>query len=49
MGLNSIERFTRDQKLLKKEQKFLLSLLRSENKEIVNIFKIIMNLQNRAQ
>uniref|UniRef100_UPI0031F4186F hypothetical chloroplast RF21 n=1 Tax=Platylobium parviflorum TaxID=3041830 RepID=UPI0031F4186F len=44
---NPTERSTRDQKLLKKEQdvSFVLSR-RSENKEIVNIFKIIMYLQN---
>uniref|UniRef100_A0AAT9ZTQ4 Protein Ycf2 n=1 Tax=Phanera cardinalis TaxID=3078825 RepID=A0AAT9ZTQ4_9FABA len=43
---NPTERSTRDQKLLKKEQdvSFVLSR-RSENKEIVNIFKRIMYLQ----
>nr|YP_009769219.1 hypothetical chloroplast RF21 [Clitoria ternatea]YP_009769236.1 hypothetical chloroplast RF21 [Clitoria ternatea]QIS99920.1 hypothetical chloroplast RF21 [Clitoria ternatea]QIS99937.1 hypothetical chloroplast RF21 [Clitoria ternatea] len=47
MGSNPTERSTRDQKLLKKEQdvSFVLSR-RSENKEIVNILKIIMYLQN---
>ncbi|MBA0613780.1 hypothetical protein Godav_014148, partial [Gossypium davidsonii] len=47
LGSNSTERSTRDQKLLKKEQdvSFVLSK-RSENKEIVNIFKIITYLQN---
>lgn len=47
LGSNPTERSTRDQKLLKKEQdvSFVLSR-RSENKEIVNIFKIIMYLQN---
>ncbi|KAF1854532.1 hypothetical protein Lal_00043426, partial [Lupinus albus] len=43
LGSNPTERSTRDQKLLKKEQDVLL---RSKNKEIVNIFKIIMYLQN---
>ncbi|KAF1898413.1 hypothetical protein Lal_00042105 [Lupinus albus] len=44
---NPTERSTRDQKLLKKEQdvSFVLSR-RSKNKEIVNIFKIIMYLHN---
>nr|YP_009769718.1 hypothetical chloroplast RF21 [Mirbelia oxylobioides]YP_009769735.1 hypothetical chloroplast RF21 [Mirbelia oxylobioides]QIT00420.1 hypothetical chloroplast RF21 [Mirbelia oxylobioides]QIT00437.1 hypothetical chloroplast RF21 [Mirbelia oxylobioides] len=47
LGSNPTERSTRDQKLLKKEQdvSFVLSR-RSEKKEIVNIFKIIMYLQN---
>lgn len=47
LGSNPTERSTRDQKLLKKEQdvSFVLSR-RSENKEIVNIFKMIMYLQN---
>nr|YP_009127486.1 hypothetical chloroplast RF21 [Indigofera tinctoria]YP_009127503.1 hypothetical chloroplast RF21 [Indigofera tinctoria]AHY33101.1 hypothetical chloroplast RF21 [Indigofera tinctoria]AHY33119.1 hypothetical chloroplast RF21 [Indigofera tinctoria] len=47
LGSNPTERSTRDQKLLKKEQdvSFVLSR-RSENKEIVNIFKIIMYLKN---
>ncbi|KAK7365369.1 hypothetical protein VNO78_39815 [Psophocarpus tetragonolobus] len=47
LGSNPTERSTRDQKLLKKEQdvSFVLSR-RSENKEIVNLFKIIMYLQN---
>ena len=47
LGSNPTERSTRDQKLLKKEQKKHLVLSRrSENKEIVNLFKIIMYLQN---
>nr|YP_010400516.1 hypothetical chloroplast RF21 [Phedimus odontophyllus]YP_010400533.1 Ycf2 protein [Phedimus odontophyllus]YP_010400601.1 hypothetical chloroplast RF21 [Phedimus yangshanicus]UQS79163.1 hypothetical chloroplast RF21 [Phedimus yangshanicus]UQS79180.1 Ycf2 protein [Phedimus yangshanicus]UQS79248.1 hypothetical chloroplast RF21 [Phedimus odontophyllus] len=47
MGSNPTERCTRDQKLLKKEQdpSFVPSR-RSENKEMVNIFKIITYLQN---
>ncbi|KAL4270188.1 hypothetical protein AHAS_AhasUnG0115100 [Arachis hypogaea] len=47
LGSNPTERSTRDQKLLKKEQdvSFVLSG-RSESKEMVNIFKIIMYLQN---
>nr|YP_009770294.1 hypothetical protein RF2 [Zapoteca portoricensis]YP_009770320.1 hypothetical protein RF2 [Zapoteca portoricensis]QIT00996.1 hypothetical protein RF2 [Zapoteca portoricensis]QIT01022.1 hypothetical protein RF2 [Zapoteca portoricensis] len=47
LGSNPIERSTRDQKLLKKEQdvSFVLSR-RSENQEIVNLFKMIMYLQN---
>nr|QVX28783.1 hypothetical protein RF2 [Poiretia bahiana]QVX28800.1 hypothetical protein RF2 [Poiretia bahiana] len=47
LGSNPTERSTRDQKLLKKEQdvSFVLSG-RSENKEMVNILKIIMYLQN---
>ncbi|KAF1876946.1 hypothetical protein Lal_00033871 [Lupinus albus] len=47
LGSNPTERSTRDHKLLKKEQdvSFILSR-RSKNKEIVNIFKIIMYLQN---
>nr|YP_010438603.1 Ycf2 protein [Geum urbanum]UTB65331.1 Ycf2 protein [Geum urbanum] len=47
LGSNPTERSTRDQKLLKKEQdaSFVPSR-RSENKEIVNIFKIITYLQN---
>ena len=41
MGLNPIERFTRDEKLLKKEQDVsFVPSKRSEIKEIVNIFKI---------
>ncbi|GJU06126.1 retrovirus-related pol polyprotein from transposon TNT 1-94 [Tanacetum coccineum] len=45
LGSNPTERSTRDQKLLKKQQD--LSFLRgSENKEMVNLFKIIMYLQN---
>nr|WAJ61397.1 Ycf2 [Cucumis sativus var. sativus] len=47
MGSNPIERSTRDQKLLKKEQDVsFVPSRRSENKEIVNIFKIITYLQN---
>ncbi|KAA0063017.1 putative chloroplast RF21 [Cucumis melo var. makuwa] len=47
MGSNSIQRSTRDQKLLKKEQDVsFVPSRRSENKEIVNIFKIITYLQN---
>ncbi|KAF1855477.1 hypothetical protein Lal_00044200 [Lupinus albus] len=44
-GSNPTERSTRDQKLLKKEQdvSFVLSR-RSKNKEIVNIFKIIIEI-----
>nr|QHH23300.1 hypothetical chloroplast RF21 [Rhodiola humilis]QHH23301.1 hypothetical chloroplast RF21 [Rhodiola humilis] len=47
LGSNPTERSTRDQKLLKKEQdpSFVPSR-RSENKEMVNIFKIITYLQN---
>nr|YP_010887697.1 Ycf2 protein [Hypodaphnis zenkeri]YP_010887714.1 Ycf2 protein [Hypodaphnis zenkeri]WJJ67268.1 Ycf2 protein [Hypodaphnis zenkeri]WJJ67286.1 Ycf2 protein [Hypodaphnis zenkeri] len=47
LGSNPTERSTRDQKWLKKEQgvSFVPSR-RSENKEIVDIFKIIMYLQN---
>nr|YP_010513681.1 hypothetical protein Ycf2 [Cratylia mollis]YP_010513698.1 hypothetical protein Ycf2 [Cratylia mollis]UXL85252.1 hypothetical protein Ycf2 [Cratylia mollis]UXL85269.1 hypothetical protein Ycf2 [Cratylia mollis] len=47
LGSNPTERSTRDQKLLKKEQdvSFVLSR-RSENKEIVNILKRIIYLQN---
>lgn len=45
LGSNPTERSTRDQKLLKKEQDFVPSR-RSENKEIVNIFKTITYLQN---
>nr|YP_009403845.1 hypothetical chloroplast RF2 [Legenere valdiviana]YP_009403858.1 hypothetical chloroplast RF2 [Legenere valdiviana]ASA35110.1 hypothetical chloroplast RF2 [Legenere valdiviana]ASA35125.1 hypothetical chloroplast RF2 [Legenere valdiviana] len=45
LGSNLTERSTRDQKLLKKEQD--LSFFRqSENKEMVNLFKILMYLQN---
>ncbi|MFS8010920.1 Protein Ycf2 A [Helianthus anomalus] len=40
-----IERSTRDQKLLKKQQD-LSFLRRSEKKEMVNLFKIITYLQN---
>nr|QJQ75526.1 hypothetical chloroplast RF21 [Glycyrrhiza asymmetrica] len=44
---NPTERSTRDPKLLKKEQDVSFVLSRqSENKEIVNILKIIMYLQN---
>nr|YP_010567433.1 Ycf2 protein [Pachyphytum longifolium]YP_010567499.1 Ycf2 protein [Pachyphytum longifolium]UZC33661.1 Ycf2 protein [Pachyphytum longifolium]UZC33727.1 Ycf2 protein [Pachyphytum longifolium] len=47
LGSNPTERSTKDQKLLKKEQdpSFVPSR-RSENKEMVNIFKIITYLQN---
>nr|YP_009434821.1 hypothetical chloroplast RF2 [Lobelia galpinii]YP_009434844.1 hypothetical chloroplast RF2 [Lobelia galpinii]ATG24727.1 hypothetical chloroplast RF2 [Lobelia galpinii]ATG24752.1 hypothetical chloroplast RF2 [Lobelia galpinii] len=45
LGSNLTERSTRDQKLLKKEQD-LSFFRRSENKEMVNLFKIIMYLQN---
>lgn len=47
LGSNPTERSTRDPKLLKKEQDLsFVPSRRSENKEIVNIFKIIMYLQN---
>lgn len=47
LGSNPTERSTRDPKLLKKEQDLsFLPSRRSEKKEIVNIFKIIMYLQN---
>uniref|UniRef100_K7MQP9 Ycf2 N-terminal domain-containing protein n=1 Tax=Glycine max TaxID=3847 RepID=K7MQP9_SOYBN len=43
LGSNPTKRSTRNQKLLKKEQKRHLVLSRGlENKEIVNAFKIIM-------
>ncbi|GJW18621.1 ycf2 protein [Tanacetum coccineum] len=45
LGSNPTERSTRDQKLLKKQQD-LSFLRRSENKEMVNLFKIITYLQN---
>nr|YP_009434996.1 hypothetical chloroplast RF2 [Lobelia holstii]YP_009435021.1 hypothetical chloroplast RF2 [Lobelia holstii]ATG24997.1 hypothetical chloroplast RF2 [Lobelia holstii]ATG25024.1 hypothetical chloroplast RF2 [Lobelia holstii] len=45
LGSTPTERSTRDHKLLKKEQD-LSFVRRSENKEIVNLFKIIMYLQN---
>nr|YP_009405985.1 hypothetical chloroplast RF2 [Lobelia sessilifolia]YP_009406008.1 hypothetical chloroplast RF2 [Lobelia sessilifolia]ASA38059.1 hypothetical chloroplast RF2 [Lobelia sessilifolia]ASA38084.1 hypothetical chloroplast RF2 [Lobelia sessilifolia] len=45
LGSNPTERSTRDQKLLKKEQD-LSFFRRSENKEMVNLFKILMYLQN---
>nr|YP_009435089.1 hypothetical chloroplast RF2 [Lobelia laxa]YP_009435114.1 hypothetical chloroplast RF2 [Lobelia laxa]ATG25090.1 hypothetical chloroplast RF2 [Lobelia laxa]ATG25117.1 hypothetical chloroplast RF2 [Lobelia laxa] len=45
LGSNLTESSTRDQKLLKKEQD-LSFVRRSENKEMVNLFKIIMYLQN---
>lgn len=47
LGLNPAERSTRDQKLFKKERgiSFVLSR-RSEKKETVNLFKIILYLQN---
>ena len=47
LGSNPIERSTRDQKLLKKQQDVsFVPSRRSENKEMVNIFKIITYLQN---
>nr|YP_010249895.1 hypothetical protein RF2 [Strobilanthes biocullata]QTT78337.1 hypothetical protein RF2 [Strobilanthes biocullata] len=47
LGSNPTERSTRDQKLLKKEQDPpFVPPRRSENKELVNIFKIIPYLQN---
>nr|YP_010320896.1 hypothetical protein RF2 [Parnassia longipetala]YP_010320917.1 hypothetical protein RF2 [Parnassia longipetala]UJP70726.1 hypothetical protein RF2 [Parnassia longipetala]UJP70747.1 hypothetical protein RF2 [Parnassia longipetala] len=47
LGSNPTERATRDRKLLKKEQDVsFVPSRRSENKEIVNIFKIITYLQN---
>ncbi|GLT55086.1 hypothetical protein SLA2020_282360 [Shorea laevis] len=47
LGSNPIERSTRDQKLLKKEQDLsFVPCRRSENQEIVNLFKIIPYLQN---
>jgi hypothetical protein len=47
LGSNPTERSTIDQKLLKKEQDVSFApSRRSENKEIVNIFKIITYLQN---
>nr|DBA44674.1 TPA_asm: hypothetical protein RF2 [Batis maritima]DBA44675.1 TPA_asm: hypothetical protein RF2 [Batis maritima] len=47
LGSNPTERSTRDPKLLKKEQDVsFVPSRRSENKEIVNIFKIITYLQN---
>ncbi|KAG6750212.1 hypothetical protein POTOM_047304 [Populus tomentosa] len=47
LGSNPTERSTRDQKLLKKEQDVsFVPSRRSENKEIVNIFKTITYLQN---
>ena len=47
LGSNPTETSTRDQKLLKKEQDVsFVPSRRSENKEIVNIFKIITYLQN---
>ncbi|CAH1435249.1 unnamed protein product [Lactuca virosa] len=45
LGSNPTERSTRDQKFLKKQQD-LSFLRRSENKETVNLFKIITYLQN---
>nr|YP_010489747.1 hypothetical protein RF2 [Koenigia cyanandra]YP_010489765.1 hypothetical protein RF2 [Koenigia cyanandra]UWM11303.1 hypothetical protein RF2 [Koenigia cyanandra]UWM11321.1 hypothetical protein RF2 [Koenigia cyanandra]UWM11388.1 hypothetical protein RF2 [Koenigia cyanandra]UWM11406.1 hypothetical protein RF2 [Koenigia cyanandra] len=46
LGSNPTERSTRDQKLLKKEQDVsFVPCRRSENKEMVNIFKIITYLQ----
>nr|YP_009689976.1 hypothetical protein RF2 [Justicia leptostachya]YP_009689995.1 hypothetical protein RF2 [Justicia leptostachya]QEJ80868.1 hypothetical protein RF2 [Justicia leptostachya]QEJ80879.1 hypothetical protein RF2 [Justicia leptostachya] len=47
LGSNPTERSTRDQKLLKKQQDLsFVPSRRSENKELVNIFKIITHLQN---
>nr|AQU64636.1 Ycf2 [Camptotheca acuminata]AQU64637.1 Ycf2 [Camptotheca acuminata]ARJ37131.1 ycf2 [Camptotheca acuminata]ARJ37132.1 ycf2 [Camptotheca acuminata]ATN40478.1 Ycf2 [Camptotheca acuminata] len=47
LGSNPTERSTRDQKLLKKQQDLsFVPSRRSENKEMVNIFKIITSLQN---
>ncbi|GER39271.1 protein ycf2, partial [Striga asiatica] len=47
LGSNPTERSTRDQKLLKKEQDLsFVPSRRSENKELVNIFKIIPYLHN---
>nr|WIW75659.1 hypothetical protein RF2 [Hygrophila sp.] len=47
LGSNPTERSTRDQKLLKKQQNLsFVPPRRSENKELVNIFKIITYLQN---
>nr|YP_009340617.1 Ycf2 protein [Wimmerella hederacea]YP_009340639.1 Ycf2 protein [Wimmerella hederacea]APQ40189.1 hypothetical chloroplast RF2 [Wimmerella hederacea]APQ40213.1 hypothetical chloroplast RF2 [Wimmerella hederacea] len=45
LGSNPTERSTRDRKLLKKEQD-LSFVRRSENNEMVHLFKIIMYLQN---
>nr|YP_009414771.1 hypothetical chloroplast RF2 [Platycodon grandiflorus]YP_009414796.1 hypothetical chloroplast RF2 [Platycodon grandiflorus]ARR27774.1 hypothetical chloroplast RF2 [Platycodon grandiflorus]ARR27789.1 hypothetical chloroplast RF2 [Platycodon grandiflorus]UBK12175.1 hypothetical chloroplast RF2 [Platycodon grandiflorus]UBK12200.1 hypothetical chloroplast RF2 [Platycodon grandiflorus]UXO94473.1 hypothetical chloroplast RF2 [Platycodon grandiflorus] len=45
LGSNPTERSTRDHKLLKKEQD-LSFVRRAENKEMVNLFKIILYLQN---
>nr|YP_010581446.1 hypothetical protein RF2 [Triphyophyllum peltatum]YP_010581463.1 hypothetical protein RF2 [Triphyophyllum peltatum]UZT27851.1 hypothetical protein RF2 [Triphyophyllum peltatum]UZT27868.1 hypothetical protein RF2 [Triphyophyllum peltatum] len=47
LGSNPTERSTRDHKLLKKQQDVsFVPFRRSENKEMVNIFKIITYLQN---
>nr|YP_010828164.1 putative chloroplast RF21 [Santalum spicatum]YP_010828172.1 putative chloroplast RF21 [Santalum spicatum]WFF45182.1 putative chloroplast RF21 [Santalum spicatum]WFF45190.1 putative chloroplast RF21 [Santalum spicatum] len=47
LGSNPTERSTRDRKLLKKQQDVsFVPSRRSENKEMVNIFKIITYLQN---
>nr|AYC21317.1 hypothetical protein RF2 [Aphyllon fasciculatum]AYC21327.1 hypothetical protein RF2 [Aphyllon fasciculatum] len=47
LGSNPMERSTRDHKLLKKQQDLsFVPCRRSENKELVNIFKIITYLQN---
>ncbi|KAK9135168.1 hypothetical protein Syun_014498 [Stephania yunnanensis] len=47
LGSNPTERSTRDQKLLKKQQNVsFVPSRRSENKEMVDIFKIITYLQN---
>nr|YP_009727535.1 hypothetical chloroplast RF2 [Hepatica nobilis var. japonica]YP_009727551.1 hypothetical chloroplast RF2 [Hepatica nobilis var. japonica]QBB89226.1 hypothetical chloroplast RF2 [Hepatica nobilis var. japonica]QBB89242.1 hypothetical chloroplast RF2 [Hepatica nobilis var. japonica] len=49
LGSNPTEGSTRDQKLLKKQQDFsFVPSRRSENKEMVDIFKIITYLQNTA-
>nr|AEK71834.1 hypothetical chloroplast RF2 [Trithuria filamentosa] len=46
---NATERFTRDQKLLKKEQEVsFVPSRRSEEKEMVDLFKIITYLQNNV-
>nr|YP_010006737.1 Ycf2 [Passiflora cerradensis]YP_010006753.1 Ycf2 [Passiflora cerradensis]QNR05504.1 Ycf2 [Passiflora cerradensis]QNR05520.1 Ycf2 [Passiflora cerradensis] len=50
LGSNPTERSTRDQKLLKKEQDFsFVPSRRSENKEIVNLFKTIPYLLNTVK
>nr|YP_010038161.1 Ycf2 [Trithuria lanterna]YP_010038188.1 Ycf2 [Trithuria lanterna]QII42273.1 Ycf2 [Trithuria lanterna]QII42300.1 Ycf2 [Trithuria lanterna] len=46
---NATERFTRDQKLLKKEKEIsFVPSRRSEEKEMVDLFKIITYLQNKV-